>query len=57
MKSSRSLEAEKKLSAYNALMEHTNPDKKEREKILHELENLLPETDPFWLAVDYSEKV
>ena len=57
LKSSRSLEAEKKLSAYNALMEHTNPDKKEREKILHELENLLPETDPFWFAVDYSEKV
>jgi hypothetical protein len=56
LKSTYSVQAEKAMNEYNELMANPPIDEKKRKAKIKELEKLLPDTDPFWYAVDFPEK-
>ena len=53
LKSTYSIEAEQAMNEYNKLMSQEKIDSKKLSEIIKKLEKLLPDTDPFWVAVDF----
>ncbi len=53
LKSTYSIEAELAMNEYNKLMSQEKIDSKKLSEIIKKLEKLLPDTDPFWVAVDF----
>lgn len=53
LKSTYSVQAETAMNEYNKLMSKSPIDEKERRKIIKKLEQILPDTDPFWYSIDF----
>ena len=56
LNSTYSVKAEQAMDEYNKLMSQPTIDSKKRSEIIKKLEKLLPDIDPFWVAVDFPKQ-